>query len=58
MVAVAKDLRFGSAGAAADLIRRREVSSVELTQLVLERIDEVNPELNAVVELRREAALR
>jgi amidase len=58
VVAVAKDLRFGSAGAAADLIRRREVSSVELTQLVLERIDEVNPELNAVVELRREAALR
>ena len=57
-MAVAKDLRFGSAGAAADLIRRREVSSVELTQLVLERIDEVNPELNAVVELRREAALR
>ena len=58
MAAVAKDLRFGSAGAAADLIRCREVSSAELTQLVLERIDAVNPELNAVVELRREAALR
>jgi amidase len=57
-VAVTKDLRFGSAGAAADLIRRREVSSAELTRLVLERIDAVNPELNAIVELRREAVLR
>lgn len=58
MAAVTNNLRFGSAGAAADLIRRREVSSAELTRLVLERIDAVNPELNAVVELRREAALR
>src|ERR1700730_9621911 len=53
-----KDLRFGSAGAAAELNRRPELSSAELAQLVLERIDAVNPDLNAVVELRREAALR
>jgi hypothetical protein len=39
------------------MIRRREVSSTELTRLVLDRIDAVNPMLNAVVELRREAAL-
>jgi amidase len=46
-----------SAVAAADMIRRREVSSTELARLVLDRIDAVNPMLNAVVELRREAAL-
>lgn len=52
------EMLTGSAGAVADLIRRRELSSAELTQLVLDRIDAVNPQLNAVVELRREAALR
>ncbi len=57
-MAVTNELLAGSAGAAADLIRRREISSAELTQLVLDRIDTVNPGLNAVVELRREAALR
>ncbi|HJY74160.1 MAG TPA: amidase family protein, partial [Streptosporangiaceae bacterium] len=57
-MAVTNEVLADSAGAAADLIRRREVSSAELTQLVLDRIDAVNPELNAVVELRREAALR
>jgi Amidase len=40
------------------MIRNREVSARELTELVLDRIDAVNPKLNAVVELRREAALR
>jgi len=58
VVAVTNEVLADSAGAAADLIRRWEVSSAELTQLVLDRIDAVNPELNAVVELRREAALR
>ena len=47
----------GSAGAAAGMIRRREISSRELTELVLSRVDALNPTLNAVVELRREAAL-
>jgi amidase len=58
VVAVTNEVLADSAGAAADLIRRREVSSAELTRLVLDRLDAVNPELNAVVELRREAALR
>ena len=58
MVAAVNEMLTGSAGAVADLIRRRELSSAELTRLVLDRIDAVNPELNAVVELRREAALR
>lgn len=58
MAVATEDLLSGSAGMAADLIRRRELSSAELTRLVLERIDAVNPGLNAVVELRRECALR
>ena len=48
----------GSAGRAAEMVRRGEASSRELTELVLGRIDALNGELNALVELRREAALR
>jgi Asp-tRNA(Asn)/Glu-tRNA(Gln) amidotransferase A subunit family amidase len=43
---------------AAGMLRRREVSSRELTEMLLARIDAVNPALNAVVEVRREEALR
>ena len=43
---------------AAGMLRRGEVSSRELTELLLERIDAVNPAVNAVVELRRQAALQ
>jgi amidase len=49
---------LGSATWAAAMVRRGQVSSRELTELVLARIDAANPDLNAVVELRREAALR
>jgi amidase len=49
---------FQSATDAAQAVRRKEVSSRQLTEMLLTRIEEVNPELNAVVELRREAALR
>src|ERR687896_1430327 len=49
---------FGSATDAARALRRRELSSRELTEMLLTRIDAVNPALNAVVELRREAALQ
>src|SRR5918998_4512112 len=49
---------FGSATDAARALRRRELSSRELTEMLLTRIDSVNPALNAVVELRREAALQ
>ncbi len=41
----------------AELLRRREVSSAELVQAAYARIDAVNPELNAVIRQRREAAL-
>ena len=47
-----------SATEAADMLRRKLISSRELTQLLLARIDAVDPALNAVVELRRDAALR
>jgi amidase len=47
-----------SATDAAGMLRRREISSRELTELLLARIDAVNPALHAVVELRREAALQ
>src|SRR6266545_3495856 len=42
----------------AGMVRRKEISSRELTGMLLARIDEVDPGLNAVVELRRAAALR
>jgi amidase len=49
---------FHSATDAAGMLKRKERSSRELTEMLLERIDAVNPALNAVVELRRDAALR
>jgi amidase len=52
------DILFGSAGDVAELVRRKEVSARELTELLLARIDAVNPAVNAVVELRSEEALQ
>jgi len=49
---------FQSATDAAQTLRRKEVSSRELTAMLLKRIEAANPTLNAVVELRREAALQ
>ena len=49
---------FRSATEVAAMVRRKEISSRELTESLLARIDAVNPAVNAVVELRREAALR
>ena len=47
-----------SATDAARTLRCKEISSRELTEVLLARIDSVNPALNAVVELRPEAALQ
>jgi amidase len=52
------DVLFRSAIEAAQLVRRKDVSARELTELLLARIEAVNPAINAVVELRAEAALR
>jgi aspartyl-tRNA(Asn)/glutamyl-tRNA(Gln) amidotransferase subunit A len=38
-------------------LRRREVSPVELTQACLDRIEELNPALNAFITVTAEAAL-
>jgi amidase len=40
------------------MLRRKEISARELTEALVARIDAVNPALNAVVELRSEAALQ
>ena len=52
------DILFRSAAEVALLLRRREISSRELTELLFARIEAVNPAVNAVVELDRESALR
>jgi amidase len=52
------DILFVGATEAAALIRDRELSSRELTELLLEQIAAVNPSVNAIVELRAEQALR
>jgi amidase len=49
---------FQSATDAARTVSRKEISSRELTEMLLSRIESVNPALNAVVGLRREAALQ
>jgi amidase len=51
-------LLFQSATDAAQAVRRKEHSSRKLTEVLLTRIEAANPVLNAVVELRREAALQ
>ncbi len=53
----ADDLVFSSAIDAAQAIRRGDVSSLELTELMFRRIDAINPRINAVVTLMREEAL-
>jgi amidase len=53
-----KETLFRSASDVAEVLRRKEISSHELTEALFARIDAVNPALNAVVEQRREAALR
>ena len=51
------DPDFGSALEAAAAIRARQISSVELTQHTLRRIDAIQPKLNAYVYQFREEAL-
>jgi len=53
-----REILFRSATDAARMLSHKEFSSRELTEMMLARIDAVNPALNAVVELTREAALR
>jgi amidase len=52
-----REILFEPAVDAAELVRSKQVSSRELTEAALARIDAVNPSLIALVELRAEAAL-
>ena len=55
-----EDIGFLDATAQADLLRRKEVSAVELVDASIARIDALNPLLNAVImpffDQAREAA--
>lgn len=51
------ELDFATALEAAEAIRKKQVSSVELTRRVFERIDHYNPQLNAFVYQLRDDAL-
>jgi aspartyl-tRNA(Asn)/glutamyl-tRNA(Gln) amidotransferase subunit A len=44
-------------GEASDLLRRKQVSSVELTNACLDRIEQLNPALNAFITVMRDSAL-
>lgn len=54
---VAFDSSFGTLTEAARAVRGGEISSLELTQHVLERIERYNPSLNAIVTLLPDEAL-
>jgi aspartyl-tRNA(Asn)/glutamyl-tRNA(Gln) amidotransferase subunit A len=51
------DLAFASIEEIARLIRRRKISPVELTQILLQRIERLNPKLNAYLTCTPETAL-
>jgi amidase len=53
-----RDLCFTPAVELSKLYRARKVSPLEVMQAVLARVDAVNPAVNAIVTLTREAALR
>ena len=57
MTASPRDLTFTSATTLAALYRAGKASPVEVMQAVLDRIDRVNPRVNAIVTLARESAL-
>lgn len=52
------DLAFASIAEIAKLYRGRKLSPVELTQFILQRIERLNPRLNAYLTLSAESALR
>ena len=49
------ELHFASLVSLAERVRTREVSSLEIVEACLRRIDAVNPQLNAVVRLAEDA---
>jgi amidase len=57
MAAVPRDLTFAPAVELLRLYRARKASPLEVMQAALDRIDAVNPRVNAIVTLARDAAL-
>ena len=57
MTTIALELASLDSMAQADLVRRGEVSPIELTTAAIERIEALNPTLNAVISPRFERAL-
>ncbi len=53
-----EDLAFATVSEVAPLIRRREVSPIDLTESVLKRIERLNPTLNAFITVTAEQARR
>ena len=51
------ELCYLSIREASQLLRRRKISTVELLNATLERIDRLNPELNAFITIAAERAL-
>jgi amidase len=51
------NLPFLSAAGAADEIRKKNISSLEITKMVLERIKRYDPKINAIIVLSEEKAL-
>src|SRR5713226_5792519 len=51
------DLAFASIEEVARLYRKRKLSPVELTKLMLARIDQLNPKLNAYITVTAELAV-
>ncbi len=52
------DLAFASIEEVARLYRKRKLSPVELTKLMLARIDQLNPKLNAYITVTAELAVQ
>ena len=48
---------FKNAHELVDLIKKKELSSVELLETLLKRVEQVNPDLNAVVTLNADRAM-
>jgi len=51
------DLAFASIEEVGKLFRKRKLSPVELTKLMLARIEQLNPKLNAYITVTAELAL-
>src|SRR5438128_6582734 len=53
-----KDLAFLSISELSELIRTRKTSPVEITQTILERIEKLNPALNAYITITPDLAMK